>query len=149
MTSAGRAPLLLLLLLLCSAGLIGAQSPTMNPVAVGNRMKPLQVLDDAGNVISEQEIQARLEPRYRRRLYLVGSVGGLIVGAIVGSKPHRACDIYEPCSPRENFRKGNAWWVGMVAGTLLGFSFPDGVNREQAVAKIRAERRRASGTTPP
>jgi hypothetical protein len=137
-----------LLLFLCSAGLAGAQAPTINPVAMGNRLEPLQVLDDAGRVITEQEIQARLQPRYGRRLYVVGMLAGLLVGTVVSSQPERECSIYEPCSPREEFTKGNAWWVGLVTGTLLGFSIPDGVNREQAVARIRAERRASAGTPP-
>jgi hypothetical protein len=136
------------LLLLCPAALLGAQPPTANPVAMGNRMEPLQVLDDAGKVITEQEIQARLQPRLGRRFYLVGGISGVVLGAIIGSHPRRDCDIYEPCSPRENFRKDNAWWVGLIAGTLFGASIPDGVNREQAVANIRAERRAGGGPPP-
>jgi hypothetical protein len=145
MTSVRRA----ILLLLSATSLVGAQPPTMTPAAVGNRMEPLQVLDDAGKVITEQEIQALLQPRYGRRLYVVGAAAGLLLGVAVSSSPRRACDIYEPCSPRENFRKDHAWWVGLAAGTMIGFALPDGVNREQAVAAIRAKRRGSSAGAPP
>jgi hypothetical protein len=118
----------------------GGQQPTMDATAVGARVERLPVYDNAGVVISEELIRQTMKPPSARRFFLFGSLAGLIVFTVATRTGDRDCSIYEPCSPREKFKKSWGPWVGFGVGTLVGLSAPTGVDREAAIKQIRRDR---------
>ena len=108
------------------------------------RAERLPVLDDDGNVIPEDLIAATMRPGGHNVLRpLVGVLMGLLV-FVVTSQPQNdaACDIYEPCTPREEWRRTYAPWTGLAVGLMVGFALPNGsIDRWKAVETLRAQRR--------
>ena len=131
---------LLLLLLPLLPTIAAAQQPTVDAAATGARIERLPVYDDAGTVIPEELIRQTMKPPSNRRLWLVGSIVGLITFTMA-TRTDGDCSIYEPCSPREKWRKQWGPWVGFGVGTLVGLSYPTGTDREAAITQIRRERR--------
>jgi hypothetical protein len=120
----------------------------MDATAFGARVERLPVYDEAGALISEELIRQTMKPPSARRFFLFGSLAGLAVFTVATRTGDRDCSIYEPCSPREKFRKSWGPWVGFGVGTLVGLSVPTGVDREAAIKQLRRERRiaRLSGS---
>jgi hypothetical protein len=146
---AARSLLLALLLPVLSAA---AQAPTVDSTAVAARIDRLPVLDDAGDVISEELIQFTMRPpRWVIRRPLLGALTGFVVFALA-SDPGRNCSPYEPCSPREKWTRDVGPLLGIFVGAVVGIALPDqSIDRWRAVEIIRAERRAAStpALTPP
>lgn len=128
-----------------------AQQPTVDASAVAMRARPLPVLDKYGEVISEELIRATMRGKGRRAVFnpiILALLGGIAFAA--ATNPGHDCDIYDPCTPQEEFYMNKGPLVGMLVGALVGAATPDGsVNRERAVRLLR-ERRSAAriGGTP-
>jgi hypothetical protein len=106
------------------------------------------VLDLDGNVIPEDSITATMRPGHTPIWRpALGVFAGLVMFAVV-NQPGHDCDIYDPCTPREEWRQSAAPLTGMLVGLLVSLAFPDGsINRVQAVQLIRG-RRQADKTAP-
>jgi hypothetical protein len=131
------------ILLLLLPTLAAAQQPTVAAATTGVRVERLPVFDDAGEIISEELIRQTMKPPSKRRFFLFGSLAGLAIFTVATRTGDRDCSIYEPCSPREKFRKSWGPWIGFGVGTLVGLAVPTDVDREAAIKKIRHERRTA------
>ena len=108
----------------------------------------LPILDDAGQVISEDDIRAAMSDGSARRL-MFGSLGAL-VGLVVfqlalPTNGDADCDIYEPCTEREEYYREWGLVAGALSGALVVGMAPEyGRDRYKAVEFIRALRRGAS-----
>lgn len=129
-------------LVFASAGAAGAQAPTRDSTAVAMRIERLPVLDYDGNVIPEELISAAMRPGFGRILRpLLGAIVGALAFTATNYGDHD-CDIYDPCTPREEWRRNFAPFTGVIVGVLVGAAIPDGaVNRSKAVELIRSRRR--------
>lgn len=107
------------------------------------RALSLPVLDDDGKPIPEDLILATMRPANdakQVRHPLIGGLVGLIVFA-VWTDPGHACDEYDPCTPKERWKRDNGNFVGLVVGFLVGLAQADGrIDRAEAVRLLRAER---------
>ena len=142
---------LLLLALTVPFALANAQQPTVEATAVAVRAERLPVLDDDGNVISEDAIQQLMRPpKWQIRRPLVGALVGLVMFTLANQPAGNAdCSVYNPCTPREEWRQSGAPLIGLIVGTMLGFATPDGrIDRWRAVEMIREERRNAKAASP-
>jgi hypothetical protein len=119
-----------------------AQAPTVDASATAVRAVPLPVLDNYGDVIAEDLIRATMRDGSRSLLKpILGAVIGGIVFASIAA-PEHACDIYDPCTPQEEFYRDNAPKLGVIAGALIGAAFMmREVDRETAVELLRARPR--------
>lgn len=128
-----------------------AQQPTIDASAIAMRAQPLPVVDDYGQVISEDLIHVTMRDRTGRSLAftVVGALVGVIVFA-ARTSPSHDCTIYDPCTPQEEYYRDKGPLVGLFVGALVGAAIPNGsVDREGAVKLLRARRRAArSGGTP-
>jgi hypothetical protein len=110
----------------------------------------LPILDDAGQVITEDEIRAAMNDGNGRRLLyssLGALIGMLVLYNAVPGNVDADCSIYEPCSDREQFYRDWSLGVGAIAGGLiLGMAPEYGRDRYKAVEHIRAIRRGGSPT---
>lgn len=133
---------LLAFLVLWAAIPAGAQAPTLDSTAVAARVERLAVYDDDGKLISEREILATMRPpRWGVWRPAVGALTGLLI-FVLATNPGSDCTIYDPCTPRERFRRDLGPFIGLAVGAMLGFTIPDqSVDRWQAVEIIRAQRR--------
>lgn len=132
---------ILAVLLFASAGAGGAQAPTRDSTAVAMSIQRLPVLDYDGNVIPEDSIAAVMRPGGRILRPLLGALVGLIAFTAT-NQPGFACDIYDPCTPREKWRRDVAPVTGLFVGLMVGIAIPNGsVSRSQAVELIRSRRR--------
>src|SRR5688500_3601857 len=101
------------------------QAPTIDSTAVAARAELLPVVDDAGNIIPESEIQARLRPpRWRVMRPLLGALAGGLVFALFND-PSAECVPWDPCTPREEWRMDTGPLFGLVVGALVGAALPD------------------------
>lgn len=132
---------ILAVLLFASAGAADAQAPTRDSTAVAMSIQRLPVLDYDGNVIPEDSIAAAMRRGGRVMRPLLGALAGLLVFTATNQAGH-ACDIYDPCTPREKWRRDVAPVTGLLVGLMVGIAMPNGsVNRSQAVELIRSRRR--------
>lgn len=139
---------LIVLLFVAGAAAATAQQPTVANSAVAARGEPLPVYDDDGVIIPEQMIVETMEPRLGGVMRSIIRVTSGWVGAAYLQRQAavhgRDCSIYEPCSEQEKWRMSAAPWFGFAIGVLLSYvALPGGYDRQDAVERIRAERRLA------
>jgi hypothetical protein len=141
MTFARSVVPILVLVLVSTARAIGAQGPTRDSTAVAFSIQRLPVLDLDGNVIPEDSITAVMQPGHTPFWRpALGVFGGLLMFTVMNLAGHD-CDIYDPCTPREEWRQNAAPLTGMLIGLLVSLAYPDGsINRQQAVQLIRGRR---------
>lgn len=120
------------------------QAGVTRPVPVGVDLTPLAVVDDAGNPISEREIRRHVR-RGGLRWFLqplaftAGAIGFYL--AVPKAPPDQDCSEYEPCTDREKFYSSTSGIVGGFIGMFLLNAAAPVVDRVEAVARVRAERR--------
>jgi len=113
---------------------------------------PLPVYDDFGELITRAEIEDRM--RSGKGAGILGGVAGAVAGLYIGLLIADAiCEVFyfyplppEPCSPREEALQEVAAWGSLAWGITGGFLIGDrlrGIDRWEALEKIRAERRAA------
>ncbi len=120
------------------------QAGVTRPVSVGAELTPLAVVDDSGIPITEREIR-----RYVRKgglrwflqpvAFAAGAIGFYL--AVPKAPQNRDCTEYEPCTDREKFYSSTSGIVGGVIGVLLLNAAAPTVDRVEAIARVRAERR--------
>ena len=131
------------------AARVEAQPPTIDSTAVAARAELLSVVDNDGNVIPESEIAARIRPgRWRKTAVAVGALLGLIAFAVT-NEPGPQCVGWDPCTPREEWRRDAAPFFGLLIGGLTFAAIPKGVDRWRAIELIRAEREAAKQSRAP
>jgi hypothetical protein len=108
----------------------------------------LPILDDAGQVITEDDIRAAMSDGGGRRLMyttLGALIGALVLYNAVPGNLDADCSVYEPCTEREEFYRDWSVVVGGVTGALITGMAPEyGRDRFEAVEYIRALRRGAT-----
>lgn len=106
----------------------------------------LPVLDDAGVVITEEQIKAAMSHSGGKALaftLLGAGLGALVMqGVLPQPKGGADCSIYEPCTDREKVYVNVGPWAGALLGAVLMATIPDyGRDRFEAVEHIRRQRR--------
>jgi hypothetical protein len=111
----------------------------------------LPVRDDAGTIITEDEIKAAMKKSGSTAtlMTMLGAGLGAILfdGLLPNPKDGADCSIYEPCTDREEMYKDLGPWAGAIIGGLFMAIVPDWErDRYEAVALIRRQRRAFPGT---
>lgn len=124
---------------------LAAQTPSRDSTAVAVGIQRLPVLYDDGTVIPESLIAERMRPVGGRvwRPAALGVLGMIVYTLASQPKGNAECDIYDPCTPREEWRAQFAPWVGLAVGIMAGVATRGNgrIDRWRAVEMLRAERR--------
>jgi len=105
---------------------------------------PLPVLDDFGVPITEKEIrryQGSGGARWFHQplAFIIGAAA--LYAAVPKGTSTENCSIYDPCSDREKFYRSTSALTGGVLGVILVNAVGPGLNRWQAIEKVRQDRR--------
>lgn len=119
---------------------VRAQQPAIGDTARSAIRLP--VYDDYGQIIPEDLIQSKLKAPSKRWWVLHTTLVWVVF--VAATRPGADCTIYDPCTPREEFRAQHGLWIGLPVGAMIATAINVGVDRERAVWIIRSERRRAA-----
>lgn len=125
-----------------------AQRPdqiALKPPAQSESVGTLQVLDDYGVPITEQDIK-RYQGKGGARWFMqpIAFIAGAaaLYAAVPKGSSEDNCSIYDPCSDREKFYRSSSAITGGILGVLIFNAAGPGLTRWQAIQKVREERRR-------
>lgn len=124
---------------------VEAPAGVTRQISTSGESTPLAILDDSGVPISEKEIRRHMRKSgLRWFVQPVAFAAGALGFYLAVPKPsNQDCSEYEPCTDREKFYSSTSGIVGGFIGVLLLNAAAPTIDRVEAVARIRAERRRA------